>query len=251
MFFLYSPIAVLIFYSFNASKSRANWGGFTLNWYVELFNDPSIIEALRNTLVIAVLSAALSTIIGTGAAVAIDRMGPIKRRVVMNITNLHVLSPDIVIGVSLMLLYIFAFRMLGFGNLGFATLLFSHTAFNVPYVILSVLPKLKQLDENLLEAALDLGATPLYAFFKIILPEVMPGIITGAILAFTLSIDDVVISFFTTGSGMTNLSITIFSMARRGINPKINALSTLMFLAVLVLLYIVNRRDSSKVTKVE
>jgi spermidine/putrescine transport system permease protein len=244
LLFLYAPIAVLIVFSFNKSKSRANWGGFTLDWYRELFRDPAIIRALSNTLLIAFLSALIATVIGTLAAVAVDSLNKKTKAVVMNITNLPVMNPDIVTGVSLMILFIFAIRLLGLRGLGFGTLLLSHITFNVPYVILSVTPKLRQLDGNLYEAALDLGAPPLTAFVKVILPEIMPGVVTGAMLAFTLSVDDFVISFFTTGSGVSNLSILIFSMARRGVNPKINALSTLIFIVVLALLYLINRRDT-------
>jgi len=235
--FLYAPILVLILYSFNNSRSRGTWGGFTLRWYGELLQDRHILGSLYNTIIIAVLSAAIATVIGTAAAIGLNGWRGFQRKVIMNITYIPVLNPDIVTGISLMLLFVFA-RM----PLGLLTMLLAHITFNIPYVILSVLPKLKQLDTHLYEAALDLGATPWYAFKKVILPEIMPGIITGLLLAFTLSIDDFVISFFTTGSGVANLSITIFSMARRGVNPTINAVSTLMFLAVLVLLVIVNLR---------
>ncbi len=241
--FLYAPIVVLVIYSFNESKSRGHWGGFTLKWYRELFRDREIATALYNTLMIAILSSIIATIIGTAAAIGIHNMKKIKKVVVMNLTYLPVLNPEIVTGVSLMLLFIFmkAFTNIG---LGFFTMLLAHITFNIPYVILSVLPKLKQLNKHTYEAALDLGATPLNAIRKVIMPEIMPGIVTGFILAFTLSIDDFVISFFTTGSGVSNLSIYVYSMARRGINPKINALSTIMFITILVLLLIVNKRMS-------
>lgn len=246
IFFMYAPILVLIIFSFNASKSRAHWGGFTLNWYFELFRDPSIMKALANTLLIAALSSLFATAIGTVAAVGVDALHGRLKAAVLSLTNLPVMNPDIVTGVSLMILFIFVIRLLGVGGLGFTTLLLSHITFNVPYVILSVMPKLRQLDGNLYEAALDLGASPIQAFIKVILPEISPGIVTGALLAFTLSLDDFVVSFFTTGSGVSNLSILIFSMARRGVNPKINALSTLIFVAVLILLYLINRRDHQK-----
>lgn len=236
--FLYVPIFVLIIFSFNASKSRASWDGFTLRWYADLFNNSAILNALYYTLSIAVLAALLATMIGTLAAFAMYKdMRPWEKKIVMNLTYLPVLNPDIVTGISLMLLFIFMKI-----NLGFLSLLLAHTIFNVPYVILTVLPKLRQFDNNLYEAALDLGASPAYAFRRIVFPEIMPGIVTGALFAFTLSIDDFVISFFTTGSGINNLSILIYSMARRGIHPTINALSTLLFLAVLILLLAVNRR---------
>lgn len=245
-FFLYAPIIVLVVYSFNNSKSRGHWDGFTLKWYVELFRDREILKALYYTLAIAIISSIVSTLIGTAAAIGIHNMSRFSKGIVMNLTYLPVLSPDIVTGISLMILFIFM-RL----KLGFVSLLFAHITFNIPYVILSVLPKLKQLNKFLYEAALDLGATPLYAFKKVIFPEILPGIFTGFLLAFTLSIDDFVISFFTTGQGVTNLSITIFSMARRGINPAINALSTIMFAAVLILLIIINKRTALDYTKKE
>ena len=203
--FLYAPILILVLYSFNDSKSRGAWGGFTLRWYNELLHNREILSSLYNTILIAVLSAAVATVIGTAAAIGLHGWRGYKRTIIMNITYIPVLNPDIVTGVSLMLLFVFI-RI----PLGFMTMLLAHITFNIPYVILSVLPKLKQLDSYLYEAALDLGATPWYAFKKVILPEIMPGIITGLLLAFTLSIDDFVISFFTTGPGVTNLSITVF-----------------------------------------
>lgn len=235
--FLYAPIVVLIIFSFNNSKSRGQWDGFTFNWYIELLSDRQILKALYYTLVIAFFSSLIATVVGTAAALGIYGMDDIRQKIILNLSYLPILNPDIVTGVSLMLLFIF-FNI----KLGFTSLLLAHITFNIPYVVLCVLPKLRQFDIHIYEAALDLGATPFYAFKKVIMPELMPGIITGALLAFTLSIDDFVISFFTTGSGVTNLSITIFSMARRGINPKINALSALMFVFVLLLLLIVNKR---------
>jgi spermidine/putrescine transport system permease protein len=237
--FLYAPIIILIVFSFNDSKSRGNWNGFTLKWYTQLFSDRQIISSLYYTLIIALLSSLIATLIGTGAAIGIHNMKKLKKSVVMNITYLPVLNPDIVTGISLMLLFIFVKI-----DLGLFSLLLAHITFNIPYVILSVLPKLKQLNKHLYEAALDLGASPGYALGKVIIPEIMPGIVTGFLLAFTMSIDDFVISFFTTGSGVSTLSITIYSMARRGINPKINALSTLMFVCVLLMLLIINKRAS-------
>ena len=235
--FLYAPIFTLVAFSFNESRSRGNWGGFTLRWYKELFYDSAIKSAFYYTIVIAVLAAVISTIIGTIAAIGIHNMGFLGKKVVLNLNYLPVLNPDIVTGVSLMTLFIF-FKL----ELGFLSMLLAHITFCIPYVVLAVLPKLKQLNKHLSEAAMDLGATPFYAFRKVILPQIMPGIFTGALMAFTLSIDDFVVSFFTTGEGVTNLSIAVYSMARRGINPKINALSTLMFLGVLALLLIINKR---------
>ena len=246
LIFMYAPIVVLIVFSFNASRSRGYWGGFTLDWYIQLFNDAKIMKALYNTLLIALLSSVFATVIGTLASIGINTMKKNTRKIVMAITNIPVLNPDIVTGVALMILFITIFRAVGIGELGFGTLLISHITFNIPFVILSVLPKLRGLDNNLYEAALDLGASPIYGFFNVVLPEVMPGIITGFMLALTLSIDDFVISFFTTGAGVSTLSVTIFAMARRGVNPKINALSTLMFIAVIALLYVINKRDSKQ-----
>lgn len=239
LLFLYAPIVVLIIFSFNSSKSRGTWGGFTLKWYVEMFNDSQILKALYYTIIIAVLASIISTVCGTVAAIGIHNMKKKPKALLLNINNIPVLNPDIVTGVALMILFITVGMQLGFG-----TVLIAHLVFDIPHVILCVLPKLRQLDDNLYEAALDLGANPVQAFFKVVLPEIMPGIISGAIMAFTLSLDDFVISFFTTGNGVTNLSITIYSMARRGINPKINALSTLLFISVLSLLFLINKRDA-------
>lgn len=237
--FLYAPIVILVIYSFNDSRSRGAWGGFTLRWYVELFQDRQIMNALYYTVAIAILASLIATLVGIAASIGIFNMKRVKRDIMVNVNYLPILNPDIVTGIALMLL--FASIKL---PLGFISLLLAHITFNIPYVILSIMPKLKQMNKHLYEAALDLGATPFYAFKKVIMPEIMPGVITGFLLALTLSLDDFVISFFTTGNGVTNLSITIESMARRGISPKLNALSTLMFLAVLLLLIIVNIRTS-------
>ena len=208
--FLYAPILVLIVFSFNESKSRGNWEGLTLKWYRELFQDRQIMSALYYTLLIAILSSVIATVIGLVASIGIFHMKKLPQSMVLNLNYIPILNPDIVTGISLMVLFI-SMKM----NLGFATMLLAHITFNIPYVILSILPKLKQMNKHLYEAALDLGASPVEAFWKVILPEIMPGIITGFLLAFTLSIDDFVISFFTTGSGVNNLSIVIFGMARR------------------------------------
>lgn len=239
--FLYAPIIVLIIFSFNNSKSRANWDGFTLKWYVQMFKDRQIMTSLYYTIAIACLSSIISTAVGTISAIGIYNMKSVKKKILLNVNYLPVLNPDIVTGVSLMTLFLFMKL-----ELGFLTMLLAHITFSIPYVILAVLPKLRQLPKNTLEAAMDLGATPSYALRKVILPQIKPGIITGLLIAFTMSIDDFVISFFTTGSGVTNLSITIYSMARRGINPKINALLTLMFIVVLVLLLVINSRTSKE-----
>ena len=245
--FLYTPIVTLMVFSFNDSKSMGKWSGFTLRWYTQLFQNARIMEALKYTIIIAVISSVVATIIGTLAAIGIHRMKGLPKKTLLNINNLPVLNPDIVTGISIMSLFIFIFPILNKiginAQFGFTTMLLAHITFNIPYVVLSVLPKLRQLPSNITEAALDLGATPGYAMRKIILPQIKPGIVAGLLMAFTMSIDDFVISFFTTGPGVTNLSIEIYSMARKGINPSINALSTLMFITVLILLLIVNRKE--------
>lgn len=245
--FLYTPIVTLMVFSFNDSKSMGKWSGFTLRWYSQLFQNARIMEALKYTIIIAVISSVVATIIGTLAAIGIHRMKGLPKKTLLNINNLPVLNPDIVTGISIMSLFIFIFPLLNKiginAQFGFTTMLLAHITFNIPYVVLSVLPKLRQLPSNITEAALDLGATPGYAMRKIILPQIKPGIFAGLLMAFTMSIDDFVISFFTTGPGVTNLSIEIYSMARKGINPSINALSTLMFIIVLTLLLIVNRKE--------
>lgn len=237
--FLYAPIIALIVFSFNDSKSMATWKGFTFKWYLQLFQNDRILIALYYTIGVALSSAFISTIVGTISAISIHKSSGFSKKLILNINYLPVLNPDIVTGVSLMILFI-AVKL----QFGLVTMLLAHITFNLPYVILSVLPKLKQLPENIEEAAKDLGATPSYALRKVILPQIRPGIISGFLLAFTMSIDDFVISFFTTGSGATNLSIEVYSMARRGIKPEINALSTLMFLVVLLLLLVINRKQS-------
>jgi spermidine/putrescine transport system permease protein len=240
--FLYAPILVLIVYSFNASRLRGSWDGFTLGWYQALFRDREVLRALYHTVLVAVLATVISTVVGTLASFGIHSLGRRGKSVILNLNYLPVLNPDIVTAVSLMLL----FGFMGL-NFGFGTLLMGHISFTVPYVVLSVLPKLGQMDPNLYEAALDLGAEPGTALRKVVLPEISPGIVTGALLAFTLSIDDFVISFFTTGHGVANLSTMIFSMARRGINPVINALSTLIFIVMIALLLVINRKTKEEV----
>ena len=239
LLFQYVPIAVMIVQSFNAGKSRAHWEGFSLRWYEEVFQNASIMQALYITLAIAVLAAIFSTILGTLAAIGIHAMKKRPQSVMMTLTNIPMTMPDIVTGISLMLLFIFTQV-----ERGFVTMLLAHITFDVPYVILSVMPKLKQMNKHSYEAALDLGATPIYALFHVILPEIMPGVITGAMLAFTLSLDDFTISYFTTSPLVQNLSTLIYSQARLGIKPNMNALSALMFVSLLVLLLLVNKRSS-------
>ena len=243
--FLYAPILVLMVFSFNDTEtsSRTVWSGFSLRWYQKLFEDRLILEALRNTLIIAVIAAAAATVLGTVAAVGINSMKKLPRRVMMNITNFPMVNPEIVTGVSLMLLFVFAVGLFGGRSLGMASLIAAHITFCLPYVILSVLPKLRQMNPNLYEAAQDLGCPPVRAFFKVVLPEIAPGIVTGMIMAFTLSIDDFVISYFPSGTTQT-LPIYIYSMTRKRVSPEINALSTVLFAVVMVLLIVVNVRQS-------
>jgi len=237
--FLYAPIVVLAVFSFNESKSRGNWTGFSLKWYIELFKDTDIRSAFYYTITIAIISAVISTILGAVSAIGINAMNGKMKAVMLNVNYLPVVNPDIVTGISLMILFI-SFNI----TFGFRTVLISHIVFNTPYVILSVLPKLKQLDVHMTEAAMDLGATPMYALRKVIIPEIKPGIVTGFLMAFTLSIDDFIISYFTKGEGVTNLSIVIYSMARRGVRPTINALSTIMLTVVLLLMILINKRSN-------
>ena len=234
--FLYAPILVLIVLSFNSSKSRSKWGGFTTKWYSSMFANDTIMLALKDTLLIAVLSALLATLLGTAAAIAINHMRKVPRTIMLGFTNIPMLNAEIVTGISLMLLFL-AINL----NLGFFTVLLSHIAFNVPYVILSVMPKLAQTNQSTYEAALDLGATPLRAFFLVVFPDIFPGVISGFLLAFTLSLDDFIITHFTRGATVNTLSTLIYSETRKGIKPEMYALSTLLFVGVLVLLILVNR----------
>lgn len=239
LMFLYVPIFVLIVFSFNESKSRSVFSGFTLEWYERLFNNEIIISSLINTIIIAILASIISTILGTLAAIGINSMKKVPKAVVMNITNMPVINPEIVTGVSMMLLFVFfAARM--HVEFGFVTLLIAHITFDVPYVILNIMPKFKQMDPHLFEAAQDLGCSPFMAFRKVILPEIMPGIVSGFLMAFTYSLDDFVISYFTSGSTSQTLPITIYSMTRRKVSPEINALSTLIFLTVVIILIVKN-----------
>ncbi len=244
--FLYIPILVLIFFSFNASKSRNLFTGFTLDWYRRLFQNEVILRALGMTLVVAALSSVLATVLGTLAAVGIHSMKRGARLAVMNITYIPVVNPEIVIGVSMLLLFVAGGSLLTFigikFEMGFGTLIISHITFEVPYIIMSVSPKLRQMDKNLYEAALDLGCGPKQAFFKVVVPEIMPGIMTGFLMALTYSIDDFVISYFTSGTVQT-LPLAIYSMTRRKVSPEINALSAILFAVVLSILLVMNYRD--------
>ncbi len=245
LLFLYAPIIVLMVYSFNASKSRGVWEGFTFDWYAKLFANTQILSALYNTLAVALIATIISTIVGTLSAIGIHFYSKRRQSILLNVNYVPVVNPDIVTGVSMMLLFAtFHIRQ------GFITMLIAHITFCIPYVLLSVLPKLRQMDKHTFEAAMDLGARPAYMIRHVILPEIKPGIVTGMLFAFTLSIDDFVISFFTTGGGVNNLSILVYSMARRGISPEMNALSTIMILTVSALLIIINLRGTKK-TKVQ
>ena len=247
--FLYAPIVVLIVYSFNNSTHRVRWGGFTFKWYGELFHNELIMEALWVTLQIAVLSAIIATVIGTLAAMGIYRMNGKLRNLMMGINNIPMVNPEIVTGISMMLMFVAIYRATGFLRPGFGTLLLSHITFCIPYVVLQVMPKLRQMNKHQYEAALDLGCRPTQAFFKVVLPEIMPGVITGALMAFTMSLDDFVISYFNSGASAQNLSVTIYSMTKKPVTPEINALSTLMFGAVLFLLLVVNIRQVRDLNK--
>ena len=241
--FLYAPIVVLIVFSFNATKSRSVWKGFSLRWYENLFNDETILGALWVSLEVAVLAAVIATIIGTAAAVGLKSMNKNLRSVMLTLNNIPMVNPDIVTGISMMLLFVAIFSATGLLRPGFTTLVIAHVTFCIPYVILSVLPKLNQMNPSIYEAAQDLGCPPLKAFMKVVMPEIMPGIITGIMMAFTLSLDDFVISYFTSGSTAQTLPMVIYSMTKRRISPKVNALSAVMFLIVLVLLVAINARQ--------
>ncbi len=240
--FLYAPILLLVVFSFNDTdtKSRTVWSGFSLRWYEMLFQDRMLLQALTNTLIIAVSAAIGATLLGTLAAIGISSMKSWRKKVVMNITNLPMLNPEIVTGVSLMLLLVFLANLFGV-QLGIGSVILAHITFCLPYVILSVLPKLRQMDPNLYEAAQDLGCTPLRSFFKVVLPEILPGVITGMVMSFTLSLDDFIISYFCSGTTQT-LPVFIYSMTKKRVSPEINALSTILFAVILVLLLLINVR---------
>ncbi|MBR4880678.1 MAG: ABC transporter permease [Clostridia bacterium] len=240
--FLYAPLFVMMFFSFNESKSTSVFSGFSLKWYSEMFSNRDTMEALTNTLVLALLSAVIATVLGTLAAVGIYRMrSRLVRNVTMNVTNIPMMNPDIVTGVSLMLLFVFIGRLIGASeSLNFFTLLIAHVTFNLPYVILNVLPKLRQTDPHLMEAAEDLGCHPIHAFFEAVIPSIRPGIFSGFLMAFTLSIDDFVISYYTNGSAFQTLPLKIYSMTKKKVKPDMYALCTLIFITILVLLIIIN-----------
>lgn len=243
---LYAPIATLIVLSFNASKTRAKWGGFTLKWYRELFQNEAIMDALSHTLLIAFLSALIASVIGTAACLGFLYIKKRTRTVFLGITNIPMLNADIVTGISLMLLF------LAFGiKFGFATVLLSHITFNIPYVILNVMPKLSQMNYSTYEAGLDLGGSPLYVFSAIVLPEISPGILSGFLMAFTMSLDDFIITHFTKGPGIDTLSTKIYTELKKGIKPEIYSLTTLLFLSVLILLLAINLKPGKRKEKTQ
>ena len=239
--FLYAPIVTLIVLSFNSSRTRAKWGGFTTHWYSELFKNDAIMQALYNTIFIAIISSVIATLIGTITCIALNNMKARPKNLLLGMNNIPMLNADIVTGISLMLLFIsFGFRF------GMQTILLAHITFNIPYIILNVMPKFRQLNPNTYEAALDLGASPVYAFFKVIFPDILPGILSGFLMAFTMSLDDFIITHFTKGAGVDTLSTKIYTEVRKGIKPEMYALSTIIFITVFVLLLIVNISPSKE-----
>ena len=242
MIFLFAPILILLIFSFNETKSLSVLSGFSFNWYRELFKDTETLKAVRNTLVLALSASVISTIMGTAAAVGMDKLrNKILKSSLDTVTNIPMINPDIITGISLMLMFVFVGRLFGAAtSLNFYTMLIAHVTFCLPYVILQVLPKLKQMDRSLPEAAMDLGCTPMRAFLNATLPEIMPGIITGFIMAFTLSLDDFVISYFTSGNGFQTLPIRIYNMTKKTVTPKMYALATIIFFVILTLLLISN-----------
>ena len=241
LLFLYLPIGTLMVLSFNAGKSMNAWQGFSMKWYAEMFRNQEIMEALGNTLTIALWASVAATIVGVLACVGLNAMNEKKRSFFMGLNNIPLLNADIVTGISIMM----SFLLFGI-SLSYGTVLFAHITFCIPYVILSVMPKFKQLENHAYEAALDLGATPAYAFFKIVLPDIMPGIISGFLLSFTMSVDDFVITHFTRGAGINTLSTLIYSQVKVGVRPTLYALSTLIFVVVLLVLIVVNLMSAGK-----
>ncbi|MGN0488414.1 MAG: ABC transporter permease [Ruminococcus sp.] len=241
LFFMYMPILVLILFSFNDGKTTV-WKGFTLDWYVDLFKDQMIMNALWNTLLVAVVASCVATVLGTAAAIGINNFKGKKRVLIQNVSNISILTPDIVTGVSLMLMFTIAGITFHF-QMGFWTVLLAHISFCTPYVVLSVLPRLRRMDYSVYEAALDLGCNQWQAFYKVVIHELMPGIFTGFLMSFTYSLDDFVITYFTRGSSFQTLSVQIYTMTHQRISPKINALSALMFVAIVIIMVIINIKD--------
>ncbi len=253
MLFLFAPIAILLVFSFNDSKSLSVFSDFSLHWYRELFRDSVTLGAVRNTLVLAVAAAVISTVMGTAAAVGIHKLRSRYLRAALDtVTNIPMINPDIITGISLMLMFVFVGRLFGAAtSLNFVTMLIAHVTFCLPYVILQVLPKLQQMDKALPEAAMDLGCTPLRAFLKVEVPEILPGILTGLIMAFTLSLDDFVISYFTSGNGFQTLPIRIYNMTKKTVTPKMYALATIIFFVILILLLVSNLADADTAQSVK
>ena len=249
--FLFAPIVILLVFSFNEAKSLSVFSGFSLKWYRELLRDSATLESVRNTLLLAFSAMLLSTAMGTAASVGIHRLrARWLRGAFSTVTDIPMTNPDIITGISLMLMFVFAGRLFGLADsLSFWTMLIAHVTFCLPYVILQVLPKLNQMDPALPEAAMDLGCTPLRAFFKVTIPEILPGILTGAIMAFTMSLDDFVISYFTSGAGFQTLPIRIYNMTKKTVTPKMYALATIIFFVILALLLISNLTDSDAAEK--
>lgn len=250
--FLYAPIMILIFFSFNESKGRT-FTGFTTKWYVQLFSDAAVLDALWTTLVVAFVASIVATIMGTAAAIGLNKMEGKSKTVIMNMTYLPIINPEIIVGVSFMLLFVVAKNILAsvgipFG-FGWITLIIAHITFNVPYVILCVLPKLRQMDGSLVDAAMDLGCNHWQAFTKVVIHEIKPGIITGFLMSLTFSVDDFVVSYFTTGARHQTLSVLIYSMTKKRISPEINAISTIIFIVVLVILIVVNIMERKTLEK--
>ena len=246
MLFLFAPIAILIVFSFNDAKSLSVFSGFSLRWYRELLRDSETLVSVRNTLILAVLSAGISTVMGTAASVGMNKLRrKYIRRIYDTVTDIPMINPDIITGISLMLMFVFVGRLFGAAtSLNFWTMLFAHITFCLPYVILQVLPKLQQMDASLPEAAMDLGCTPLAAFLKVEVHEIMPGIVTGLIMAFTMSLDDFVISYFTSGNGFQTLPIRIYNMTKKTVTPKMYALATIIFFVILTMLLVTNLSDN-------
>lgn len=237
---MYMPIFILIVCSFNASKARSVWGGFTLGWYVRMFQDADVMAAVRTSLLLTTSAAVIATVIGTLACIGMTAVSRRMKKTLLSVTNIPMLNADIVTGIAIMLLFV------RFWHLGFASMLAAHITLGVPYVILNVMPKLEGMSRSTYEAALDLGATPSYAFRKVVIPDIVPGILSGFLLAFTISLDDFVVTYFTKGAGINTISTMIYQQVRRGINPEMYALSTILFLLILVVLWAVNRIQATQ-----
>lgn len=248
LLFLYVPIFVLIVFSFNVTKSRSVFSGFTFDWYIKLIHNELIMKSFLNTVIVAVIASVAATILGTAAAIGINNMKKLPRAVIMQGTNIPIVNPEIVMGVSMMLLFVFFAARMNF-EFGFVTLIIAHITFDVPYVILNIMPKFRQMTPNIYEAAQDLGCNGVSAFFKVVLPEIMPGVVSGFLMSFTFSLDDFVVSYFTSGATSQTLPITIYSMTRRKVSPEINALSTIIFVVVVIVLVVKNLIERKSLIK--